>query len=111
MKKVKQGKRTLRAAMIDMMQNEELQNNLLQALFEKASGGDIRAFEVIRDLIGEKGKTEQDESVDKIKIEVVELNAKSASPKKKKDSTKKKTVKTSDNTVNETNVDRDTFSQ
>lgn len=105
MKKVKQGKRTLRAAMIDMMQNEELQNNLLQALFEKASGGDIRAFEVIRDLIGEKGKTEQDESVDKIKIEVVELNSKSGTPKKKKEKAKKKIVKVSDGAVNETNVD------
>ncbi len=111
MKKVKQGKRTLRAAMIDMMQNEELQNNLLQALFEKASGGDIRAFEVIRDLIGEKGKTEQDESVDKIKIEVVELNSKSATPKKKKEKAKKKIVKVSDGAVNEMHADSGADSQ
>lgn len=69
-------KRTFRTAMIEMMKDEQLQNDLLQALFEKAAGGDIRAFEVIRDLIGEKGKSEPEESVHKIKIEIVEAKSK-----------------------------------
>lgn len=68
----KRKKRTFRTAMADMMRDEELQNNLLRALFDKAAGGDIRAFEVIRDLIGEKGKVEPAERVEKIKIEVVD---------------------------------------
>lgn len=65
-------KRTFRTAMINMMKDERLQNDLLKALFEKAVNGDIRAFEVIRDLIGEKGKTETEDSIHKIKIEIVE---------------------------------------
>ena len=58
-------RKTLKEELILMLSEGETQQSVTLALIEKAMGGDTKAFEVIRDTIGEK-------PVDKVMIADVE---------------------------------------
>ena len=49
-------RRTLREELLALLANGDTQNRMSLALIEKAMNGDTKAFEVIRDSIGEKPK-------------------------------------------------------
>ena len=51
---VKRAKKTLKEELEAILSNGDTQNRLSLALLEKAMNGDVRAFEVIRDTIGQK---------------------------------------------------------
>lgn len=58
-------RKTLKEELLLMLSERETQQSVTLALIEKAMGGDTKAFEVIRDTIGEK-------PVDKVMIADVE---------------------------------------
>ena len=58
-------RKTLKEELLLMLSEGETQQSVTLALIEKAMGGDTKAFEVIRDTIGEK-------PVDKVMIADVE---------------------------------------
>ena len=58
-------RKTLKEELLLMLSEGETQHSVTLALIEKAMGGDTKAFEVIRDTIGEK-------PVDKVMIADVE---------------------------------------
>ena len=47
-------RKSLKESLELMLENDETQNSVAAALIERARKGDVRAFEVIRDTIGEK---------------------------------------------------------
>ena len=47
-------RKALKEQLLLLLENKEIQNNICVALIDKAQNGDIKAFEVIRDTIGEK---------------------------------------------------------
>lgn len=49
-------RKTLREELLLLLQNDNNQENMTISLIKKALDGDIKAFEVIRDTIGEKPK-------------------------------------------------------
>ena len=49
-------RKTLKEELLLLLANGETQNKMSLAIIEKAMNGDIKAFEVIRDTIGEKPK-------------------------------------------------------
>lgn len=51
---IKQAKKTLKEELELILASGDTQNRLSLALLEKAMNGDVRAFEVIRDTIGQK---------------------------------------------------------
>ncbi len=53
-------RKTLRDELLALLSNGKAQERMSLALFEKACNGDTKAFEVIRDTIGEKPKDVQD---------------------------------------------------
>ena len=50
----RRARRTLKAELLLMLSDPEVQEKLSAAIMKKGIDGDIRAFEVIRDTIGEK---------------------------------------------------------
>ena len=58
-------RKTLKEELLLMLSDGETQQSVTLALIEKAMGGDTKAFEIIRDTIGEK-------PVDKVMIADVE---------------------------------------
>ena len=54
----RRAKRTLKEELIALLETEERQEKISLALIQKALKGDTKAFEVIRDTIGEKPKDE-----------------------------------------------------
>lgn len=62
-------KKQLKDDLIRLLETGDNQNNMCLELMTKALNGDIRAFEVIRDTIGEKPK-EQIEERQEVKIVV-----------------------------------------
>lgn len=67
----KRRRKTLSEELLAMLANKDVQEKLSVAIIDKAIDGDVRAFEVIRDTIGEK-------PVDKSKTEIsggnIEIN-------------------------------------
>lgn len=53
-------RKTLRNELLTLLSNGNAQERMSLALFKKACKGDTKAFEVIRDTIGEKPKEVQD---------------------------------------------------
>lgn len=61
-------RKTFKETLLAMLEEDkELQNNINLALLQKAKRGDIKAFEVVRDTIGEK-------PTEKIEAEVTNTN-------------------------------------
>jgi hypothetical protein len=60
-------RKQLRDDLINLLETKDTQNRICLELIAKALDGDIKAFEVIRDTIGEKPK-EQVEQKQEIKI-------------------------------------------
>ena len=52
--RVKAERKTLREELLLLLTNDNTQNKMSLALIEKAMKGDTKAFEIIRDTIGEK---------------------------------------------------------
>lgn len=65
-------RRTLREELLLMLEDPEIQKRLTAAMIEKGLDGDIRAFEVIRDTIGEKPKDILDINSNDIRITIGE---------------------------------------
>lgn len=47
-------RKTLKEELLAMLENEEVQQSITTSLIEQAQNGNVKAFEVIRDSIGEK---------------------------------------------------------
>lgn len=65
----KRARKTLREELIALLSKGDTQSRMSLALIEKAINGDTKAFEVIRDSIGEK-QTEKVETSGNQKLEV-----------------------------------------
>lgn len=50
----KRARKTLKETLLMMLEEGDTQNNITLALLEKALKGDTKAYEVIRDTVGEK---------------------------------------------------------
>ena len=64
---VRRARKTLREELLAMLSTGDIQNQMTLAILEKAKTGDTKAFEVVRDTIGEK-------PVDKIIMAEVDQN-------------------------------------
>lgn len=56
---VRRARKTLKEELLLLLENGDNQQKMSVALFQKALKGDIKAFEVIRDTIGEKPTDKQ----------------------------------------------------
>lgn len=52
--KLKKERKSMREQLLILLENDNLRENIIIALINKAINGDVRAFETIRDTIGEK---------------------------------------------------------
>lgn len=59
MKRVKTSPVTLREELLDLLDQDGNRRQMLLAVVEKAIGGDMKAFEVIREILEETKKTEE----------------------------------------------------
>ena len=57
---VRRARKTLREELLLLLANGDTQKSVTVAMIEKALSGDVRAFEVIRDTIGEKPTDKQE---------------------------------------------------
>jgi hypothetical protein len=64
---VRRARKTLREELLAMLSTGNTQNEMTVALIQRAKDGDTKAFEVVRDTIGEK-------PVDKVMIAEVDQN-------------------------------------
>lgn len=53
-------RKRLKDALLLMLENKDIQSDICTALIEKARNGDTKAFEIIRDTIGEKPVVQQE---------------------------------------------------
>jgi len=51
---VRRARKTLREELLLLLENEDTQKNITVALLKEAEKGNIKAFEVLRDTVGEK---------------------------------------------------------
>lgn len=51
---IRRARKTLKEELLAILSNGDTQERMSLSILEKALGGDVRAFEVIRDTIGEK---------------------------------------------------------
>ncbi len=51
-------RKTFRESLLLLLEKDDTQNKINEALIQKAMNGDTKAFEVLRDTIGEKPKEE-----------------------------------------------------
>lgn len=58
-------RRTLKEELLAMLEDKDIQESITLALISKAKNGDTKAYEIIRDTVGEK-------PIDKIEAEVKE---------------------------------------
>jgi hypothetical protein len=61
--RVRRAKRTLKEELLLLLAQGDTQERLSLALIEKAANGDLKAFEVIRDTIGQKPVQKQETDV------------------------------------------------
>lgn len=54
MKKKKTGSASLREELLDLLEQDGCRRQMLLAVVEKAIGGDMKAFEVVREILEEK---------------------------------------------------------
>lgn len=64
-------RKTLKEELLLMLSDEDVQKSVTAALIDKAADGDVRAFEVMRDTIGEK-------PVDKVEQVNIDMEYKSS---------------------------------
>lgn len=57
---VRRARKTLKEELLLLLESGDTQNKISLALIQKALKGDIKAFEVIRDTIGEKATDKQE---------------------------------------------------
>lgn len=72
--KARNKRKKLKEELLLLLETDDTQNKMSLALIKKALDGDIKAFEVIRDTIGEKSTDKMEINQDKpfeVKIEVV----------------------------------------
>ena len=72
---VRRARKTLKAELLLLLESGNTQNKISLALIQKALKGDIKAFEVIRDTIGEKPTDKQEIKTDvkpNVKINISE---------------------------------------
>lgn len=62
---VRRARKTLKEELLCLLESGDIQNKISLALLKKAQKGNIKAFEVIRDTIGEKPIEIQEITVDK----------------------------------------------
>lgn len=55
---VRRKRKTLKEQLLMLLENGNVQEEIVLSLINKAQAGDIKAFEVVRDTIGEKPKEE-----------------------------------------------------
>lgn len=60
---VRRARKTLREELLLLLESGDIQNKISLALLRKAQKGNIKAFEVIRDTIGEKPKEQQEVTI------------------------------------------------
>jgi len=67
-------RKALKEQLLLMLESGEVQSKLCTALIDKALKGDTKAFEIIRDTIGEKPTDKADLNVSRepIRVEIVE---------------------------------------
>ena len=63
--KARKERKTLREELLLLLQSGNVQESIVLAMIEKAKNGDTKAFEVIRDTIGEK-------PVDKVEVTTID---------------------------------------
>lgn len=68
----KRRRRTLKEELLLMLSDPEVQEKLSAAIMKKGMDGDIRAFEVIRDTIGEKPKDVFDINSNEINLRITD---------------------------------------
>jgi len=68
--KARQKRKTLREELLALLEQGDTQKNMTVALLVKALDGDIKAFEVIRDTVGEKPKDVLDITSNEVKIRI-----------------------------------------
>jgi hypothetical protein len=68
-------KRTLREELLLLLEEADTQKNISVAMIQKAMNGDTKAFEIIRDTVGEKPTDKIDQEI-KGKIEITEEDKK-----------------------------------
>jgi hypothetical protein len=72
--KAKRQRKALKEELILLLSEKDIQKSIATALIDKALNGDTKAFEVIRDTIGEKPTDKVEVAQDKafeVKIEVI----------------------------------------
>jgi hypothetical protein len=70
-------RKALKDELLLLLENGKIQNNICLALIDKAQNGDIKAFEVIRDTIGEN-PNKIEANIGGLKIVVADEKAKTA---------------------------------
>ena len=71
----KRARKTLKETLLMMLEEGDTQNNITLALLDKALKGDTKAYEVIRDTVGEKPTDKIEQSGDNkldVNIRVIE---------------------------------------
>jgi len=68
--RAKQKRKTLKEALLVALSDETVQDNIITALIQKASEGSEKAFEVIRDTIGEKPVDKQEITTNEIVVSI-----------------------------------------
>jgi len=68
----RRARRTLKEELLLMLSDPEVQEKLSAAIMKKGMDGDIRAFEVIRDTIGEKPKDVFDINSNEINLRITD---------------------------------------
>lgn len=67
-------RKTLKAELLALLSDGDIQNQLSLAIITKALSGDVKAFEVIRDTIGEKPIEKIEERKTSITVDLGNLN-------------------------------------
>lgn len=70
---VRRARRTLKEELLLLLEQDNLQEKISLALLQKAQQGDTKAYEVMRDTIGEKPVDKvENEIISTIKVDVVD---------------------------------------
>lgn len=72
--KARAARKTLKEELLTLLANGDTQEKISLSLIQKAMQGDTKAFEVIRDTVGEKpvDKVEADVGITSIKVDLVD---------------------------------------
>lgn len=82
---VRRARKTLKQELLALLSNDKMQEKISTALIEKASKGNTKAFEVIRDTIGEKPTEKLEAQNTNANVEITNTSVIEAVIKKLKD--------------------------